>query len=286
MTDLTDRLALLADRTRQLQEDTALLALNAIAARAREVHPAAHTVEIAIPEGGWSGFPRGCHDQAGTRLVADDETSLYSDLIGLTQHLTYGNINTWYQHTEDPVVDPAISLRGTVRRVVIDHALTLALPDVEQQQAATRDELVRLHGGNATQAMLDLARDHRIAVHYLDRAQFDSYLEERHGRTRPLTDWDWFVRLDIHPEEYDEHVADHECGDDGPGAVEVAFMREKLADAGLIPDDEGGALGEEFDAIDPLGLSGALAGAVRAGQVLDAARRVLDAAPDGEVADE
>jgi hypothetical protein len=99
---------------------------------------------------------------------------------------------------------------------------------------ATRREALRTlirdhYNGDATSALLDLAHAGHIAVNYLDRTWFASYLDEYHGIT--LTEQAW---ADIAPYlyQYDEHV----CGYVEPN-VQNDFALRVAHNVGLLEED-------------------------------------------------
>ncbi|MDP9843330.1 hypothetical protein [Streptosporangium lutulentum] len=87
------------------------------------------------------------------------------------------------------------------------------------------------YDGNATGALLDLAEVGEVAVNYLDRDWFISYLDEFHGVQ--LTDEGW-VALVPHLEGYDAHI----CANVFPN-VQNEFAAEAALNAGLLEGDEG-----------------------------------------------
>ncbi|MFI6290076.1 hypothetical protein ACIBEJ_00740 [Nonomuraea sp. NPDC050790] len=119
-------------------------------------------------------------------------------------------------------------------RVDVGH--TTVFDDSDRARAAQptpRQMLQRLvdeqYGGDATKALLDLADIGPVAVNYLDREWFASYLKEFHGAH--LTEEGW-AALAGELAAYDEHV----CGYTQPN-VQNAFAEKVVLAAGLINDD-------------------------------------------------
>ncbi|MEZ0076322.1 hypothetical protein [Planotetraspora sp. GP83] len=116
---------------------------------------------------------------------------------------------------------------------------TVVFDDSEQGRAnpaATRDrligQLIAAYDGNATRALLDLARAADIGVNYLDRKWFTSYLREFHGID--LTDEQW-RGISGHLEDYDDHISAY-----GRPNVQHEFAIEVCRMAGVLPPAEDG----------------------------------------------
>ncbi|MEV0755277.1 hypothetical protein [Streptosporangium sp. NPDC050280] len=92
-----------------------------------------------------------------------------------------------------------------------------------------RQLIAEQYGGDATKALLDLADVGQIAVNYLDREWFTSYLQEFHDVK--LTDAGW-AKLASHLDGYDEHVCDNEFPN-----VQNEFAAEAAQNAGLLDND-------------------------------------------------
>ncbi|MFF3665429.1 hypothetical protein [Microtetraspora malaysiensis] len=84
--------------------------------------------------------------------------------------------------------------------------------------------------GDTTAALLDLATIGDIAVNYLDRTWFASYLNEDHGVQ--LTD-EGRAEIAWRLDGYDEHV----CGYTEPN-VQKDFAEQICAQAGLLGEDQ------------------------------------------------
>jgi len=102
----------------------------------------------------------------------------------------------------------------------------------------TPGEYVDQFDGDATAAMLSIARQFGIAVAYLDRSVFEGHVG------RPLTDDEW-SRIGAETEDYDEAVCD---------ALDLNsdFINEVLGNAGFVLDDDSGEwhlnVGDDSDA--------------------------------------
>jgi hypothetical protein len=97
-----------------------------------------------------------------------------------------------------------------------------------------RDRYSTPEGRNPLQAIRDIARLYGIAVAYLDRKVFDSYLDDH--LSRPLTDEEW-ARISNFDSEYDEFVD----ATPGPTGSDVSseFIRYWLNKHGIPgPDGE------------------------------------------------
>ncbi|MEV0306489.1 hypothetical protein [Nonomuraea fuscirosea] len=154
--------------------------------------------------------------------------------------LTTDHLSTWsFQYANDtpgePVVRAVLDQLIEYRNSIIGQlAATLA---VERGRSADPQYLIqelidRHYQGDATQALRAVAAASSIAINYLDRAWFASYLEEFHRVS--LTDEGW-AKIAKGLDGYDEHV----CGYEHPN-VQHEFAKRLAREAGLLEREPGG----------------------------------------------
>ncbi|MEU4406251.1 hypothetical protein AB0F88_17150 [Streptosporangium sp. NPDC023963] len=102
-------------------------------------------------------------------------------------------------------------------------------------------ELIAEYDGDATKALLDLADIGEIAINYLNREWFASYLAEYHSVQ--LTDAGW-TEIAAQLDGYDEHVCDYEFPN-----VQNEFAAKVVA--GLLKVDDENNENQEEDTSHP-----------------------------------
>lgn len=127
--DIDARLDDLGGQLKYAAEQIALLALAAIARRAREALPTVAEVELSWSDSGEWLSADGFYDAAGERIgTVEQEHDLFNDLSRYCSELDVINQGTWEAFMMD---DSRRHHEDEQYRLRVDHALTISLPAVE-----------------------------------------------------------------------------------------------------------------------------------------------------------